>query len=504
MTDTFEIPGADTPHYTEPRPILSGTLNLSGSEIPFFQAMMPLKAVVDELDLVENLPSDLRANWRLEELFQREIDWERVREDLVKGYLKRPNKLKFFSTLTVALLPLNDDRMLANEYGEASALPTPLPWAQKAPWATRQIGSVELITHESTGQGVIRWDPNRVFAATIDGQHRLAALKTFVKEGHLSSKSLESKISVMFLVLDPKAGFILAPGQVGDDENPILTVVREIFIDLNMHSKTVARARQILLSDQDIEARCLREVISTRVGVSEEGRLPLGLIHWQHNESAKFNISEKTAPFITTVELLYAIIKDILDLSRPKDPLDPDQIRKFVSSINGAVNLDNFIKEHSAKYHIKPLASYVEEHHLKKDFEASFPNPPSPYVRAIADSFSEIWRPLILDVLTKFTPYANFVQQVENNGGIDGDIAHYLVQPLGAQKLLREEWGEDAPAKIDAPLSELHKMKSEDWAFFAVFQKAIFRATKVAYQHYSAIPGRDTHRRRLTRHGSSF
>ncbi|WP_230772708.1 DNA sulfur modification protein DndB [Sphingomonas sp. Leaf4] len=485
----FDVPGSESPHYTEAWPILSGTMNLSGSEIPFFQAMIPLKSVVDQLDLVENLPSDLRANWRLEELFQREIDWERVREDLVKGYLKRPNKLKFFSTLTVALLPLDDEGMLASEYGETLAAPTALEWAKSPIWKTKSIGSVEVVTHASAPNGALRWDPRKIFAATIDGQHRLAALKDLVKDGHLSSKTFDSKLSVMFLVLDPRAGFVLADGQTGKDDNPILTVVREIFIDLNMHSKTVARARQILLSDQDIEARCLRELIAARVGEEEPGRLPLGLIHWQHNESAKFNIAERTAPFITTVELMYAIIKDILDIKRPKDPLDPDQIRKFVSSIDAGVGLDAYLKKNTAKYQLKSLASYVEEHHLKKDFESSFPNPSSPYVRAIADSFSALWRPIILDVLTKFQPYSTFIDEVRARGGLTGDIAFYMVQPKGAQKLSREQWGEDTPAKIDEPLAELHKLKTADWAFYAVFQKALFRATKSAYQHYSVVPG---------------
>ncbi|GAA4019235.1 hypothetical protein GCM10022280_18750 [Sphingomonas swuensis] len=487
--DGFDVPGSQSPHYTEAWPILSGTMNLSGSEIPFYQAMIPLKSVVDQLDLVENLPSDLRANWRLEELFQREIDWERVREDLVKGYLKRPNKLKFFSTLTVALLPLDDEGMLAPKYGDVVSPPVPLDWAKAPVWETRSIGSVEIVAHASLPNGALRWDPKRIFAATIDGQHRLAALKTLVKDGHLPSKTFDSRLSVMFLVLDPRAGFVLAQGQAGEDDNPILTVVREIFIDLNMHSKTVARARQILLSDQDIEARCLRELIATRVGVEEEGRLPLGLIHWQGNESAKFNIAERTAPFITTVELLYAIIKDLLDLKRPKDPLDPEQVRKFVSTIESSVSLDAFLKEKSAKYQLKSLASYVEEHHLKKDFETSFVNPSAPYVRAIADSFSALWRPVLLDVLTKFRPYADFIIEVEKRGGIKGDIAHYMVQPPAAQKQLRAQWGEDTPVKVDGPLAELHKMKSSDWAFYAVFQKALFRATKVALQQYSVIPG---------------
>ncbi|WP_298332365.1 DNA sulfur modification protein DndB [Asticcacaulis sp.] len=489
----FKKPGSDRPHYTEARPILCGTINLAGSEIPFFQAMMPIGEVVKQLDLVENLPSDLRAKWRLEELFQREIDWERVKEDLVKGYLKRPNKLKFFSTLTVALLPLDENGMLAGDYGAIDKGPIPLDWANEPEWRTADIGRVQLIRDTSGPGGALRWDPHRVFAATIDGQHRLAALKTLVLEGGLSSKAMESQLSVMFLILDPRAGFNLAPGQVADGENPILTVVREIFIDLNMHSKTVARARQILLSDQDIEAKCLRELIGTRVGVVEDGRLPLGLIHWQNNESAKFNVGEKTGPFITTVELLYAVIKDVLDLKRPKDPLDGDSVRKFVSSIEAALDVSKHIQAHEAKYGLPPLMSYVEEHHLKEGFETPFPNPTAPYIRACADSFSKIWRQLFLDVFTKFKPYADFITEVEKRGGIDGDIASYIVLPVKAQKSKREEWGEDAPKKIDQPLQELAKMKGDDWAFYAVFQKALFRATKIAFQHYDVTP-RYTHR----------
>ena len=224
----------------------------------------------------------------------------------------------------------------------------------------------------------MRWDHQRIFAATIDGQHRLAALKTLVSEGGLSSKAMDSQLSIMFLIMDPRIGFTLAQGQVADGENPILTVVREIFIDLNMHSKTVARARQILLSDQDIEAKCMRELIGTRVGVREEGRLPLGLIHWQNNESAKFNTGEKTGPFITTVELMYAILKDVLDLKRPKDPLDGDQVRKFVQSIEEALEVSKHIQANEAKYSLPPLISYVQEHHLKEGFGNSVPESPCP------------------------------------------------------------------------------------------------------------------------------
>src|SRR5262245_10778383 len=107
-----------TAHYTERRPVLTGRFTISRAAIPFFQATMGLPEVAKELSLVESLPSDLRSRWKLEELFQREIDWERVEQDIVNGYLKVPAKLQFFNALTVALLPLDERGMLARSYGE--------------------------------------------------------------------------------------------------------------------------------------------------------------------------------------------------------------------------------------------------------------------------------------------------------------------------------------------------------------------------------------------------
>ena len=77
------------------------------------------------------------------------------------------------------------------------------------------------------------------------------------------------------------------------------------------------------------------------------GRLPLGIVHWQHNVGAKFNIGKRTGPFITTVELLYSILGDLLDLKRPKDPMDETQVRKFVNSIEDALGVSNIIAANS-------------------------------------------------------------------------------------------------------------------------------------------------------------
>jgi hypothetical protein len=484
----------DTPHYTVLRPMLWGSFNLSQTPIPYYQTVFTLEEMSKELELVENLPSDLRSKWRLEELFQREIDWERVDEEIVKGYLRRPEKLKFFNSLTVALLPLDAKRMLAKSYGDTPQEPELKESLRRRPWEVINVGGVQIITNTDTPHGYIRWDPKRIFPATIDGQHRLAALRKHYIEGNLPTSALETRVSVLFLVLDARVGFDIERMYLTGDDNPILTVVREVFIDLNKHAEEVERARRILLDDHEIESRCLREMLATRVGEQEEGKLPLGVVHWQHNVTAKFNIGKRTGPFVTTVELLYSILTDLFDLKRPKDPIDEPAVRKFVSSIEDALNVSNTITANQTKYAgMKPLIAYVERHHLVPDQEVPFANLPANYLRAAVDGFNAQLRPLIVGVLTRFKVYRDFISEVRKRGGIDGDLAFYLVQPEKAQKQTRTEWGETVSAKkIDEPLDDLAAMKNEDWPFFAVFQKGLLRASAIAWRHYAVVGGTRT------------
>lgn len=479
------------PHYTALRPSMHGSFNLSKTEIPYIQTLMSLKEVATELDLVENLPSDLRSKWTLEELFQREIDWERVQYQLLRGYLKRANKIKFFNSITVALLPTNEKGMLDSSYGNTPNPPSAPPNLTAEPWSSVDVGGLQIFRHSKNPFAYVRWDPKRIFPATIDGQHRLAALKEFVRAGNLTQAMLDTKISIIFLVLDERAGLSIDAAHFGVNENPILKIVREVFIDLNMNARPVIRSRQILVDDQEIESVCLRTLLASRTGEDQAGKLPLGLVHWQHNVTAKFNTGINTAPFITTVELLNLIIRDLLDLERPKDPLDEGQVRKFVQSLEDTLRVSDHIKENPNRFPgLAPLNSYVEENYLKEGFESPFVNPPPQYIRVCADSFDTLWRPMFVGLLREFKPYKDFIAKAREKGAIDGDLAFYLALPERAQKQQVDEWGEARPEKLDKPLAELAKLKQEDWPFYAVFQKALFRATKNAYLHYDTIPAK--------------
>ncbi|MBP8810893.1 MAG: hypothetical protein KBG48_08840 [Kofleriaceae bacterium] len=482
ISDALLAPEA--PDYTPRRPILRGTFSINKSSIPYFQGLMTLEEVEKELKLVENLPSDLRSMWRLEELFQREIDWDRVKVDIVNGYLRQPAKLQFFNALTVALLPLNDRRMLDKDYGVAGS-PPPLPDAlAKSPWESKEIGGVQLVTAPKSTNGFISWDKRRIFAATIDGQHRLAALQELVRAGNLPLSTLTTSIPVIFLVLDPAAGLAVPDSQFADDANKILGIVREVFIDLNKSAKAVLRARRILLDDQEIESRCVRQLLAPRIGEVTRDRLPLGLVHWQHNVTAKFNAGKQTGPFVTTVELLYSIVKDVLEISPPKDPLEEAYVRKFVASVEDSLRVSELVAANPDRYQGVPkLISYVEQHYLRDGFEQPFSNLPGPYLRAADDGFRRYWQPLFISILMGFKPYKEFIEQVRARGGLDGELAFYLALPERAQAAQSKEWGEDRIAKIEKPLDELARMKIRDWPFYAVFQKGMFRASATVLRH---------------------
>ena len=121
--ENFESPQQN--EYTKPLLFIPGKYTLSQvGQVPYFSAVMPLRDLVDQIKLVENIPEEARITWSLEELFQREIDWKRVNDELIDGYLKVQNKLNFFNSLTIALLPRKGPK-IEDDYGKPEYSPPP-------------------------------------------------------------------------------------------------------------------------------------------------------------------------------------------------------------------------------------------------------------------------------------------------------------------------------------------------------------------------------------------
>lgn len=198
--------------------------------------------------------------WGFEALFQRMINKKRVDEEIISGYLRNDDKIKFFPPLTIAIIPAAHNAPL-REYpkpifvkrndASGSTLSTEgmeinMPFQD----STKEIASSQPVH--------FKWDQSKFIGVAIDGQHRISALRSFVSEHDQDAASKD--IPAIFIVFD--SALIL-----GRD---ILQATREIFVDVNSKPKTVDESRLILLNDRDVPAEITRRLIATAFAPSGE------------------------------------------------------------------------------------------------------------------------------------------------------------------------------------------------------------------------------------------
>ncbi|WP_202895654.1 hypothetical protein [Iningainema tapete] len=161
---------------------LTGTYTLSeGIALPYFLSLIEINRAIDELKIAEQIPASLDTKWSLKELFQREIDDKRVEDDIVKGYLLDPKKLKFFNAITILLMPKGADGKIQDTFDNSTTIdPPPIPWDGTDPddsqWnhPQAQVSNFGGVQFMSIGLSArLRWDEDRVLAVAVDGQHRM-------------------------------------------------------------------------------------------------------------------------------------------------------------------------------------------------------------------------------------------------------------------------------------------------------------------------------------------
>jgi hypothetical protein len=476
--DLLDI-GGNQRRFTPPFLGLSGSYGLSASRLPYVASTVSLRDLKEFFRLVEDLPTDITTNWRLQELYQREIDWGRVEHDIVSGYLNNEQKLKFFNAITVALLPMNEKGQISAAFpGQQEGG----PWPEGIPkaFARSVIGPVEMFKHPTAPLMYLRWDSDRAMAAVIDGQHRVAALRKYL-DLPLTSQQYDTQVPVIFLTLDARAGFEqdkLPPGLL-QQENKLVRVVRELFIDLNKHAVEVSRARQILMNDRDIAAIGLRATVEERAVFYDPAnrRIPLGVVDWQ-SDKAKI----ETGPFITTVVLLHICIEEMLDLKYPKDPTAPEELDEFVQSVENALGLDSVIASNPAFAKLGTLKECVEKEYKAQN--RPLPGLPSRYLAAVEAAFVQKWSPFVRAVFLDFVPYKTVTQMADERQGLTGEWARVAALPDRAARLYFQTKGEDAKlALVIKPTEEIQAYKEDRWPFYGVFQKGLMMATAYLVRH---------------------
>ena len=486
-----------TPHFD----FLYGRYNLSPWVIPYFSTTMSVKDAAESLRLAADFPGSDDVKWKLDELYQREVDWSRVERKIVP-YLHASEQPQFFNALTIALLPternvsgltqsfsadndwrppdLSDPKRFGKELSVG-----PIRCGFWNPW--EDFSQVEART------GQIRWNPEQVFAVALDGQHRLAAIQQFVRsQGVPAGRLNETAVPVIFVVLDSAFGY------VSPTNRPVVDVLRAIFIDLNKHAKIPSRARQILLDDKDPASVCVRALVGealsddTRDLQARPPRIPLSLVDW-HTEQAKFD----DGPYVTTILTLDWAITELTGSKPVQDLMDYNAFRRQLKALTQSLTVDL-----SAAW--DRLTALAQTEYRPFNFSEEENNNE---IEKIAAAFQQIWNPVFVHLLTEFTPYRDLISIRRSKDTFTLDFSNWYRYRYQHKKdryagRATEEYkqfmgrlqGKPMPvgeSRLDAILSDIKGHKDDNLAFNVVFQRAYFlafgRVRSIKDEHFDEL-----------------
>jgi hypothetical protein len=327
--------------------------------------------------------------------------------------------------------------------------------------------------------GQLRWNPREVFSVAIDGQHRLAAIKSFYQENEHVSKIDDTQIPVILLILDKRMGVI---GDWADGGQ--VTLLRSLFIDLNKHAKQVSRTRQIILDDKDPHSLCVRALIGNSLvdGIkdltSKEPCLPLSIVDW-HREQAKFD----EGPYIGTVLGMDWIVSKALGGTPIRDFMDYREVRRQVDAFEKSLGVD--LGE--AKERIESIEQFAMEPFAYSDGNDG------DELGVIRNGFVRVWCPALVKLFSELLPYESFIalRKDEDTLSVDFVTWYYLLSRKNKEKgegqasreyrqflnhLATRQGKHISEGDLKDRLLKLEAFKKENLAFNVIFQKAVIEA----------------------------
>lgn len=460
---------------------LFGTSGFGDHVVPYFQVQMSLQSAADELKLVNEMPGAVSMALNIEELFQRDINWTRVDRKIVP-YLKNLSAPQFFNSLTIALLPIHNRSV--TDFCASTDWQTPT-LANEADFAGKQsFGPITCgywsewkgPTHANARLGQICWNKDQVCGVAIDGQHRLAAIKSLAAQG--AGSLSDSTVPVILVVLHPDLGFRQSGSSGG-----VVDTLRKLFIDLNKHARTVSRARQILLDDRDPASLCVRAMVGTEltdgVGSLAETppKLPLTLIDW-HSEQAKFD----EGPYLTTILGLDWMVATLLAIKPLENPLAFDEHDRLLNRLESTLAIDLT----AARERLAECRRFDRPFMFKDDGPDE--------LLQIERGFQAQWSAGLITLLTAFRPYKELIRTRETTESLQPDFANWFAVRSSAEGtsasprakqmlsdteayLASRESNPIAPSELQEAVSKVHKTKKR-WplAYLVVFQRALILA----------------------------
>lgn len=479
-------------NYNKPVYGQSGKYTLSpGTCLPYFIVSMEIERALEELKIAEQMSPDINRQWSLNELFQREVDRDRVKSDLIEGYLADPHKLKFFNAITIVLMPKDGDSFkLEVEPDKKPAIPWSTNDKNDEQWATWEslngtsttISGVQYTTIGTSAR--LRWDLDQIHAVAVDGQHRLTALQNYkhdYKSTVFDKDEKETTIPVIFLLLSEAFGL----RSKDNTTKSIKLIARELFTDLNKNAKNVDNARQLVLDDWDLTARCVKELVTNETSQDSHSQLPLTLVRWQ-DAINRFDSSY----YLNSLVHLQSLVEIILDLPTIK-PMDYQSVTSYIQDL-GDLCQNDLLKQSLLEHY---NTNYCDE----QEPQTPFRRLPYDFLEKAVISFTEVHRPYMIRTLTELRPYKNLLEYARSENLIEGDFGKWHSQTKAHRERIKQSKNADDntwfSTNIDRHVKHIESMKTlnegkdADWAFKAIFQKALIALSKDVEFDYKGLIG---------------
>ena len=263
---------------------------------------------LEDLKIVKDIPDS--GKWKVRELFQREIKYKRVEDEIVP-YLKNANELKFFPPLTIAILPTNNLNRIINKIelnNDSDLFEKEYNHPQyKEVYHARILNHYEALKCKKLpNRSYVQWNPNDAALVAIDGQHRLTSLKKLFKD--IETTGVENEISEWEI---PVTLLFFPDIHLGKSNLSVIECVRQIFIKINSTAQEVSKGRRILLDDLSLVSICIQEFIEYSNDIKSEYLLPM--FNWlsiEFSEKANDNLFKSSHLF--SIEELENIFKNWL------------------------------------------------------------------------------------------------------------------------------------------------------------------------------------------------
>lgn len=348
------------------------------------------------------------GKWSVRDLFQREVDQERVRRRLLP-YLAARDKVKFFNPLTLTLLPETGGSFEAPmpPLEESTLIEGPYTWRGVFSGDDYRLRRVEGHPEFAT----LEWNDTRVRLVAIDGQHRLSALKRLWTDHATTGREDLAGWRIPIVV-------VVFRGEERPKSLPrLVEVVRNLFVYINTTAQVVSPARQILLSDESPAAVCTQEVLERShrndllpLRERDPECLPLLFFDWRGAEHAGKQV--RSAAAVKGVEE----VRDWLlhYLLRPEADAKEEHPDEFTAEVRTALGIEP----------PGPLHDAFERGRL--DHRSN---------TLLREHFRGHLLPFLEQVLQRFTPYRQYVSDLrrledEYCAGPSADLARHAFDEM--------------------------------------------------------------------------